>query len=207
MENLHNLTQRSTEWHEARKGRITASRLGDLMAKTKSGYSASRKNYMAELIVEILTGETPDSYTNQTMQWGIDNEANAKAVYEFITGLDVDDVGFILHPANSRTGASPDGLVGDDGMIEIKCPNTATHIDTLLYGSIPKKYILQMQWQMACAERQWCDFVSFDPRLKDDLCFWKKRINRDQNLIDEIDEEIYEFLREVDRKIAELRKL
>jgi putative phage-type endonuclease len=199
------MEQRSEAWYAARLGKVTASRIADLMARTKTGYGASRANYMAELICERLTGVKADSYINAAMQWGIDNEAGAKAAYSFMTDTVVDDVGFVDHPGIGMAGASPDGLVGADGLIEVKCPNSASHIDTLLSETIDRKYILQMQWQMACTGRKWCDFVSFDPRLPAEMQLWIKRVPRDGAKINEIHEEVRTFLAELDAKVSALQ--
>lgn len=199
------MDQHSPEWYAARLGKATASRVADLMAKTKSGYSASRANYMAELICERLTGQPAERFTNGAMQWGTDTEPQARAAYAFLGDLDVAEVGFVLHPTIADFGASPDGLVGDDGLVEIKCPNTATHIETLLSGGVPGKYLAQMQTQMACTGRAWCDFVSFDPRLPADLQLWVKRVPRDDEAIRAIEAEVQAFLSELDAKVEALR--
>jgi len=201
------MEQQTEQWHNARLGKVTASRLSDVMARTKTGYGASRANYMTELVLERLTGRRAEGYTNAAMQWGIDTEADAKAAYEFRTNAEIVSVGFIDHPLIDMTGASPDGLIGEDGLIEIKCPNSATHIDYLLTGMVPKKYDLQMQWQMACTGRQWCDFVSYDPRLPPNLSMLVKRIDRDNDLIAEMEIEVREFLDEVTRTVELLGKI
>lgn len=175
------------------------------MAKTKSGYSASRANYMAQLITERLTGQASDGFTNAAMQWGTETEPQARMAYELMTGETVTEVGFIAHPSIQHFGASPDGLVGDRGLIEIKCPNTSTHIDTLLSDKVPGKYITQMHVQMICTGRDWCDFVSFDPRLPGDMSFWMRRVERDQELCESIEAEVQAFLAELADKIAKLR--
>lgn len=200
------MKQRTEEWFQARLGRVTASRIADVMAKTKSGYGAGRKNYMAELLVERLTGETAESFVSSAMQWGTDHEDEARAEYEFVADCLVDEVGFVEHPT-LFSGASPDGLVGEDGMVEIKCPNTATHIETLLSGTVDRKYRLQMQWQMECSGRQWCDFVSYDPRLAGHE-IRVIRVERDAKLIEQITHEVEVFLVELDQlqeKIASLK--
>lgn len=197
--------QGSDSWKFIRIGRVTASRVADVIAKTKSGPSASRANYLAELICERLTGQAQEGFTNAAMQWGVDHEPNARAAYEFMRDVEVQQVGFIHHPSIDMSGASPDGLVGDDGLIEIKCPNTATHVETLLSESIPAKYQTQMLWQMACdPARQWCDFVSYDPRLPLDMQLFVKRFSRDVQKIAEIEGEVKAFLAELDAKIAAL---
>lgn len=198
------MEQRSPEWYAARLGKVTASRIADLMAKTKTGYSTSRQNYMAELVCERLTGSPTDSYVSPAMQWGMDNEAAAKAAYSFMTDAAIEEVGFIGWPAVDA-GASPDGLVGTEGLVEIKCPLTATHIETLMSESIDRRYLLQMQFQMACTSRQWCDFVSFDPRMPPEMQLWVKRVPRDKAVIDEIHGEVTAFLTELTAKVSALQ--
>ena len=199
------MDQRTPEWYAARLGKVTASRVADLMAKTKTGYSASRANYMAEIICERLTGHAADKFSNAAMEWGTQTEPQARAAYEFLTDATVVEVGLIDHPTQAMFGASPDGLVGDDGLIEIKCPNTATHIETLLSKAIPGKYMTQMQVQMACTGRAWCDFVSFDPRLPGELQMWVKRVPADPAMQAEILSEVAKFLGEVDATVTALR--
>lgn len=196
--------QQSEEWFAARLGKVTASRVADVIARTKSGPSASRANYMAELVAERLTGARGETFTNAAMQWGTDNEAEARMAYEFRTDATVEQVGFILHPTIDMAGASPDGLVLTDGLVEIKCPNTATHIETLLTGSIPGKYETQMLWQMACTGRSWCDFASFDPRLPEEMRLFVKRFDRDDKRISEMEEQVREFLFELDTTVRRL---
>lgn len=198
------IEQGSPEWFEARRGKVTASRVADVIAKTKTGWGASRKNYLAELVAERLTGTTAEGFTNAAMQWGKDVEPDARAAYEFYHGVTVQEVGFVDHPRIAMTGASPDGLVGDDGLLEVKCPNTATHIDTLLAGAIPDKYAVQMQWQMACTRRAWCDFVSFDPRMPEDMRLWSQRVHRDAKRIAELEDAVTEFLAELDATVTAL---
>lgn len=198
------IKQGAPEWFAQRLGKVTASKVADVVAKTKSGYSASRANYMAQLLVERLTGQQAESYVNGAMQHGIDTEPQARAAYCFETDYNVAEVGFIDHPTVAMSGASPDGFVGDDGLLEIKCPNTATHIDTLLGSNPADKYIKQMQWQMACTGKKWCDFVSYDPRLPADLQLHIARVNRDEVLIAELEKEIILFLTEVDQKLKQL---
>lgn len=201
------MEQKSDEWYSARVGKVTASRVADVVAKTKSGYSASRDNYMAQLVCERLTNKPAESYSNAAMQWGTETEPLARAAYEAKMDVLVDEVGFIDHPTIVMSGASPDGLVGEDGLIEIKCPNTSTHIDTLLNQTVPKKYADQIFWQMACTGRQWCDFVSYDPRLPADLQLFIKRIPRDDQYIKLLEAEVIEFLTETAHKVAQLLNL
>jgi putative phage-type endonuclease len=201
------VAQRSPEWIAARIGSLGASRLHEAIAKTKSGYAASRANLMADLIIERLTGQPAPQYLNAAMQWGIDQEASARAAYEFLTNSTVTECGLFVHPTIPNTHASPDGLIGDDGLVEIKCPNTAQHIDTLLGSAIEHKYIVQMQWQMACTGRQWCDYVSFDPRLPMPLHIHVQRIERDDKIIEELEREVAKFLAELDAKLEKLQRL
>lgn len=199
------LVQGTGEWRQARCGSLGASRVADAIAKTKTGWGASRANLMAELIAERLTGEPAEGFTNSAMQWGTQTEPFARAAYEFRTDATVVEVGLIRHPTIAGTHASPDGLVGDDGMVEIKCPQTATHIETVLSRTVAGKYMTQMQWQMACAGRAWCDFISFDPRLPEDMRFFVSRVNRNDVLIASLEKDVTAFLAEVDEKIAALR--
>jgi putative phage-type endonuclease len=178
--------------------------VADVVARTKTGWGASRANYAAELIAERLTGCTAPSFTNAAMQHGVDQEPVARAAYEARTGVTVDLVGFVDHPEIAMSGASPDGLIGDDGLIEIKAPNTATHLDTLLSETVPGKYVTQMQWQMACTGRAYCDFASFDPRLPANMALFVRRIDRDVSLILELESEVAAFLAEIDAKVAAL---
>jgi len=188
--------QRSTEWFAARLGRATGSRFNDIMARTRSGYSASHKNYAAELVVERLTGAKEDNYTSAPMQWGIDNEPVASLQYMLESGNDVTETGFWIHD-DIMAGASPDGLIGEDGLLEIKCPNTATHLDTLIKKSLPRQYQAQVQGQMWITGRKWCDFVSFDPRLTGNAQMFTIRVERDEIYIAELQEEVELFLEEV----------
>jgi putative phage-type endonuclease len=198
------MEQRSDEWFAARLGRVTASRINDVMAgKT----TAARQNYITQLVVERLTKKQGESFTNAAMQWGTETEPLARAAYEAHTSVLVDEVGIIYHPTIEMAGASPDGLIGEDGMLEIKCPNTTTHIETLLSESHDKKYFNQMQWQMACTGRQWCDFVSFDPRMPDDLQLFVSRVNRDDEHIAKLEQAVQEFLTEVASKVDQLLKV
>ena len=201
------MEQQSEEWFSARLGKVTASRVADVIAKTKSGYSASRDNYMAQLICERLTGQKGESFTNSAMQWGTDTEPLARSAYEALNGLLVEEVGFIDHPRIRMSGASPDGLVGTEGMLEIKCPQSNTAIETLLTDKVPTKHTPQLQWQMACAQRQWVDFVSFDPRLPQDLQLFVKRVEFDAPYVAMLEEEVTLFLKELEVKVNKLTNL
>lgn len=199
------MDQRSAEWFSARLGRLTASRVADMMAKTRTGWGASRSNYAWELAIERLTGEPTPSFCSPAMQWGIETEDRARAAYQIHALCNVEEVGFVEHP-KLFAGASPDGLIGADGMLEIKCPNPATHGETLLNGTIADKYLKQMQFQMACSGRQWCDFVSFDPRFPEPMQLWVKRVECDEGAIAEIEDCAAEFLAEVEQTVARLRE-
>ena len=199
--------QGSPEWLQERCGKVTASRIADVMAKIKTGYGAGRANYMAEIIAERLTNVPKQGFTNEAMRWGTETEPQARAMYEFQTGLEVTETGFVPHPVIEGTGASPDGLVGDSGLIEVKCPNTATHIETLRGSAIDRKYVLQMHWQMICTGRDWCDFVSFDPRLSLAKQMHVRRVHRDAELCEEITAEVTRFLTELNETVAELERL
>jgi putative phage-type endonuclease len=200
------MDQGTTEWFAARCGKVTASRVADVIAKTKTGYSTSRDNYMAQLVCERMTGKPAESFSNAAMQWGTDTEPFARAAYEAKVEILVTEVGFITHPWIEMSGASPDGLA-DDGLVEIKCPNTATHIATLLDQKVPEKYITQMMWQMACTERLWCDFVSFDPRMPEKHQLFIKRVMADKEIIQHLENMVTQFLREVEMKIQQLESL
>jgi len=201
------MEQRTEEWFAVRMGKVTASRVADVIAKTKTGYSTSRENYLAQLVCEVLTGKPAESYSNAAMQWGVDQEPLARAAYESYQNVLVDEIGFVVHPTIWASGASPDGLVGELGMVEIKCPNTATHIDTLLTQTVPGKYNTQMQWQMACAGRHWCDFVSFDPRMPTDLQLFVKRVDYDPAYVAMLEKEVMSFLNDLDSKVKQLNEL
>lgn len=197
--------QGSPEWIAARVGRLGASMVADATARTKTGWGASRANVMARLVVERLTGQPQETYSNAAMQWGVDTEPQARAMYEFVRGLAVQAVGLVLHPNLDMTHASPDGLVGDDGLVEIKCPNSATHIDTLLGAEIDGRYIKQMQWQMACTGRLWCDFASFDPRLPPEMQLHVTRVSRDDEIVGTLEADVAQFLCETAVKVERLR--
>jgi putative phage-type endonuclease len=201
------MDQGTDEWFAIRIGKVTASRVADVIAKTKTGYSASRDNYMAQLICERLTGKKAESFTNSAMQWGTETEPFARLAYEVANNVLVDEVGFVPHPTIEMAGASPDGLVNQDGQIECKCPQTNTHIETLLTQTVPTKYFTQMQFQMACTGRQWTDFVSFDNRLPEELQLFVKRVPRDDMYIKLMEAEIVQFLAELDDKINKLMKV
>ena len=203
------IEQRSEQWFAARCGSLGASQIADAISKSKDGkaFGSTSANLRAKLVVERLTGIQEDSFKTAAIQHGIDSEEAARLAYEAHTGAFVTEVGLYKHPAIEGTHASPDGLVGDDGLIEIKCPNSATHIDTLKTEKVPTKYLYQMQWQMRCTDRKWCDYVSFDPRLPENLRLFVKRIPRDDALLAKLEAEVMLFLKGVDDDVATLQSM
>jgi len=198
------IEQSSPEWFAQRLGKLTASRMSDASMKNET---AGRRNYLAQLVAERLTGEVGESFSNSSMQWGTDNEPLARAEYEILRGLDVEQVAFVDHPAIEWCGASPDGLVEDLGLVEIKCPNTATHIDYMLGQKPPAKYIPQMLLQLACTGRQWCDFVSYDPRLPDGYRLFVVRFEPTADELKATEATAREFLQDVAETIDRLRQI
>lgn len=199
--------QGSEEWLAARAGKVTASCIDKVLAKIKAGEAAARRDYRAQLVAEILTGKPQENgYINAEMQWGLDQEPLARSSYELANDVLVDQVGLVLHPRIDRSGASPDGLVNADGMVEIKCPKTATHLQYLLDGQVPKDYQPQMLWQMACADRLWCDFVSYDPRLPEKMRLFVVRLRRDEARIAELEREVEAFLGDVDKMLETVKR-
>jgi putative phage-type endonuclease len=193
--------QGTDEWHELRRGKVTASRVADILAKTKTGPSASRQNYLIELALQRTTKTIEPSYTNAAMEWGTQTEPQARVAYEVNTHNFVDQVAFIDHPTIAGFGCSPDGLVGKDGLIEIKCPNSATHWEYFKAKEPPKKYFIQMQAQMACTGAKWCDFVSFDPRMPERSQLLVVNVPRDPEFILYMEAEIKQFLNEVETEV------
>lgn len=204
---MSEIIQRTPEWYATRLGKVTASRIADIVAKTKTGYQTTRANYLAELLIERLTGKSPEKYVNAAMQWGTDNESDARIAYEFATGHSVTEIGFVDHPTIAACGASPDGLVGSDGLVELKCPLTATHLETLLGRSVPGRHRTQIYWQLACSGRQWCDYVSFDPRLPERYSLFISRVVRDDVVILTLEKEVRLFLAELDDTLLRLERL
>ncbi|WP_375408552.1 lambda exonuclease family protein [uncultured Methylobacterium sp.] len=201
------MKQGSAAWLQARVGKVTASRMADLTAKLKSGKpGAARESYMLELIAERLTGLAVDHFVSREMQWGTDNEPRARAAYEFVTDHTVDLAGFVPHPRFSMAGASPDGLIGADGLVEFKCPTSKTHATTLATGQVPEEYLPQVFWQMACTGRAWCDFASFDPRFPEGMDLLVVRVPRDDAAIAAIEADVAAFLEELDQREAAIRE-
>ena len=199
------IEQGTPEWHQLRLGKVTASRVADILATTRTGPSASRQNYLIELALQRSTGNIEPSYTNAAMEWGTQTEPQARAAYEVETGNFVDQVAFIDHPTIAWFGCSPDGLVGDDGLIEIKCPNSATHWEYFKAKKPPQKYVIQMQTQLAVTGRKWCDFVSFDPRMPERSQLLVVRVDRDEAFIAELEEKVKQFLSEVEVEVNLMR--
>lgn len=197
--------QRSPEWFAERLGKATASRIADVVARTRNGWGASRANYAAQLVAERLTGVPAVLYENAEMRWGTEQEPTARAAYAFYRDVEVEEVGFIAHPLIEMAGASPDGLIGAKGLIEIKCPGTAKHISTLLGEPIDERYYLQMQWQMACTGRDWCDYVSFDPRMPERMRLTIQRVEREDEPIRQLEREVQAFLGEIAQTIQQLK--
>lgn len=201
------MEQRSEEWFEARRGKVTASRIGDILKTIKNGnWAASRRNYAAQLVTERLTGRVEENfYGNESMDWGKDQEPFALEEYKKRTGHQVEAIGFVDHPTIAMAGASPDGLVNDDGLLEIKCLIPANHQEILLTGEVKENYVLQMQWQMACTGRKWCDFASYDPRLPEEMQLFIKRFHYNEAEISWLEMEIQTFLDEVAETVNALK--
>jgi putative phage-type endonuclease len=203
---IHDIPQGTDAWLQVRLGKATASRMADITARTKTGWGASRANYAAQLVCERLTGLPQDSFTNAAMQWGKDHEDEARAAYQIHALCEVREIGFADHPTIPMAGASPDGLVAESGLVEFKCPNTATHLQTLLGQGFGDKYVKQALWQMACLPgREWCDLVSYDPRLPESMRLFVQRIERDDAAVASLEAHVIDFLGEVDETVAQLR--
>jgi putative phage-type endonuclease len=194
------IKQGTSEWHQLRLGKVTASRVADIMAKTKTGASASRGNYLIELAIQRVTQQIEESYTNSAMQWGTETEPLARMAYELAKETFVEQVPFVDHPTIEWFGCSPDGLVENNGLVEIKCPNSSTHWSYLKSGEPPNKYFIQMQAQISCTQREWNDFISFDPRMPHRSQLFVKRVYRDDEFIKTMEKEIQQFLVEVQQE-------
>jgi putative phage-type endonuclease len=208
------IEQRTEEWFQQRLGKVTASRISDVIAKTKTGVSTSRQNYLIQLVSERLTGKKGDSFVNQAMLDGIERESAARALYERTRGVSVTEVGFFDHPVIKNSGASPDGAVNAEedgkyaGLIEIKCPIETTHTNTLMSKEVPSKYKSQIQWQMASVSPnvKWVDFISFNPNFPDTMQLFVARVERDNAYIAELEAEVIKFLDEVEQTIIKLKE-
>jgi hypothetical protein len=199
------IEQGTTAWKMERLGHITASRIADVLATVKTGEAKGREKYRWEIVTQRITNEITEGYTNEAMAWGTATEPQARVMYAIKNTTLVEQVGFVKHPTLQWVGASPDGLVDEDGLIEIKCPNTDTHLQTILGDKAPSKYVPQMQMQMWVTGREWCDFVSYDPRLPDDLSYFCKRVKRDNSFIAKMEVEVKQFLDEVANTLTVLK--
>jgi putative phage-type endonuclease len=202
--------QNSPEWLTLRTGMVTASHVADVVAKLKSGKpSAARESYKLQLLAEVVTGRATEHYVSAAMDFGKENEPLARSMYEIEKSVEVERVGYVRHASIARSGCSPDGLVGDDGLVEFKVPNTTTHLEYLLGGIPPDEYLAQMTWQMACTGREWCDFVSYDPRLPSDFGLFIVRLERNEAVICEMEKEVEKFIAELnamsERLLAHVR--
>jgi putative phage-type endonuclease len=206
---IHIVEQGSPEWHALRVGKVTASRISDVFARTKTGWGASRKHYKAELVVERLTGKQVEGFMSEDMKNGSILEARARAEYEAYhsNGLTVQQIGFVDHPTIPMAGASADGLVGDDGVAEFKCPKIGTHLEYILNNKIPGEYDKQILWNFACnPTRKWCDFCSYNPHFPPEMQLFRIRVMRDNARIAEAEQGVREFLREVETDFEVLRR-
>ena len=201
------MEQRTDEWFKARLGKVTASKISDVLAKIRTGEAAVRRNYKMQLATERLTGQKTDSYINQAMQDGIDREDTAREIFEIVRDIKVEQVGFIDHPTIKMAGASPDGLLPDNGVLEIKCPIETTHTTNLLERVLPSRYVSQVQWQMACTGAEYANFVSYSPNFEPKLQLMYISVERDNDYIAMLEEEVTTFLTEVDDVINQLREL
>lgn len=205
-ENILEIEQRSDAWRRARLGKVTGSRIADVLAKIKSGEAAARRNYRADLVIERITGKSTDNFQTKAMLEGIEREPLARAHYEMISGKTVREVGFVLHPTIADAGCSPDGLIDEDGTIEAKCPQAAAHLDFLKTDKIPGEYLKQINWLFSCMpQRKWCHFISFNPDIEGFEFHWV-RVGRDDALIAEMEKEVPIFLKEVADDVEALRK-
>ena len=204
MKVIESCEQGSEEWLRMRLGKVTASRVSDVIKGGRSGAaSKTAKSYMAELILEILTGESQPFFQNEAMRWGTETEPQAKSMYEIKNGfIHVKEVAFVEH--NEFIGISPDGLIGKDGLLEIKCPKTTTQIKYALSDDYSSDYKAQIQMQLWVTGRKWCDFVSFDPRLDCEAGYLQQRVERDEEYIEEMKEKVYKFVEEMNKSIIKL---
>ena len=198
---MSDIIQGTPEWLQLRLGHVTASRVADIMAKTKTGPSASRQNYLIELAIQRVTGVVEESYKNEAMTRGQEEEPKARQAYELLTETFVEEVPFVKHKTIEWFGCSPDGIIkNNDGtynLLEIKNPNSATHWSYIKEGEPPTKYKIQIMAQMACTGAQWCDFFSYDSRMPEGSRHFLKRMMRDNKFIEEMEKEVKTFLDEV----------
>ena len=201
------IEQGSEAWRLLRVGKVSASRMADLLAKTKSGASASRAKYMAQLLCERMTGQPTEFFTTAAMQRGVDVEPLARQAYEAHNLTSVEQIAWVEHPTIPFSGCSPDGFVGEHGLIEIKCKEIHNHFDTILSDRIDPDHQAQMMWQMACTGRQWCDYVCFDDRAPEGLQLFIKRLERNEELIKQMEDEVRKFLKDLEDMIYKLNEI
>mgnify|MGYP000190916115 FL=1 len=201
------IPQGSDEWLMARCGKVTASKVAEVLAMTKTGPSERRTKYMWQLVSERLTGDFTRTFTNDAMLHGIENEPIAREFYEALNDLSVEQVGLYIHPRFDFAAASPDGLVGDDGLIEIKCLTTVNHLRSIYENQPPKDYLPQVHWQMACTGRKWCDLTLFDPRVPLEMQLHTFRIHRDESEIERLEAGVEAFNNEIEAVITNLRSI
>lgn len=201
---MHDLIQGTPEWLAARCGSLGASSMGDALAKTKTGWGSSRANLKARIVTERITGQPVEMFVNAAMQRGTELEPQARAMYSFHSGHDVTEIGIVLHPTIKHSHCSPDGLIGEDGMVEIKCCGAARHIEMLTDSPPEDRYIKQCIWQMACTGRKWVDLAYFHPDLPEAMQLVIHRIERDDTVITEMENEVRAFLAEVAETVSEL---
>jgi predicted phage-related endonuclease len=198
--------QGSDAWKLRRCGSIGASDAPRVVRRTKTGYSADRDSLMAEKVLERLTGVPVEKFKTAAMLQGTEREPEARMLYEMVRGVEVEEVSLVPHPLIQGSHASPDGYIGGTGLIEIKAPQPAAHLDTLLTETISEAHVVQIQWQMACTGRHWCDFVSFNPDFPAAMQLWISRVERDPRFIGELESEIRQFIRELEAKVAKLSR-
>ena len=196
------MLQRSPEWYAARCGSLGASEMPDVVRKTKSGVSATRANMLAKKLLERLTGVVAPTYQSKAMLDGIEREADARAAYCSMYDVAVETIGLVAHPTIPWTHASPDGV--GERLVEIKCPEPAEHLRTLLTEKIDRDYLVQMQWQMACSGRARCDYVSYNPDFPAAMQLYVQPVDRDEAWIAELEAAARKFLAELDEKLASL---
>ena len=202
------IEQGTEAWLEIRRGKVTASKMKDVMAKGRGKEpSKTRQKYMTQLLVERLTGQSEDFYVNAAMEWGTEHEPQARLVYEFLHDVEVKQIAFADHPTVEMFGASPDGLIGDDGGLEIKCPLSSTHIEWMLADEVPVEHVKQMMTCMAVTGRKWWDFMSYDPRMPQHLQTFVKRLDRDEQMVVKIEDATQKFNAELSERIEQLNQL
>jgi len=201
------IEQGSEAWKLLKVGKVSASRMADLLAKTTSGASASRAKYMAQLLCERMTGQPTEFFTTAAMQRGTEIEPIARAAYEAENLTSVEQIAWVEHPTIPMAGCSPDGFVGEHGLIEIKCKEIHNHLDSILNDRIDPDHQAQMMWQMCVTGRQWCDYVCFDDRAPEGLQLFVKRLHRDEEKIKQMEDEVRTFLKDLESMIQKLNEI